>query len=874
LEFLLSAHKWSVKGFYPWVPLLKFGTETGRELLGVTDWIPASVPGGVHYDLFRAGYIDHPHTDLNSLKCEWVENRWWMYRTVVPRPERTGHKVELVFEGLDYKARIFLNGSLLGVHEGMFHPAIFDVTDEVKQHESLTIDVLLEHAPDEMSQIGLTSETHTQKSRFNYKWDFSARMVNIGIWDTCKLVVHETCSLGEVYVLSDTEDGDGLIELEAEIRLHGQETLVPGKQTLQIQCVSPDGEVVYSTEEPLSGERLYIRNRLKIANPKLWYPNGYGEQPLYEIRLTLMEQGNAYETRRMTTGIRKLAYARNERSTDDALPYTFVINDTPVYVKGVNMTPLDMLYGNVSSAHYEWLVLLMKNANVNLVRVWGGGIIEKEIFYALCDRYGIMIWQEFIQSSSGIDNTPPKHPDYLNLLARSAESAVRKRRNHVSLSVWSGGNELTSEFNKPSTYEDENLAMLQQIVARLDPQRLFYPTSASGPVEFITRDKGVSHDVHGQWKYIGNPEHYELYGNSDNLFHSEFGVDGASSVKSLVKFLGPGHRLPVSMKQSEVWRHHGEWWDTLDRDETFFGTLAELEQFVQCSQWLQAEGLRYIVEANRRRKFANSGSIVWQLNEPWPNVSSTSLTEYYGEAKMAYYWVLNAYGKLHVSLNYSKLNYSANERFACDIYADGEQPGEFRIAAEALDGQGNILTKREYSGMLSGDRCLNAGAFSFILPNPCPALFVIRLRLYANGETAENMYYFSSERKLYYESALSLSGADLSIRAMNDWQCGLTGTEGRWMRSFEVTNTGGDMALHVYPEETTNAFWMVAERAYITLMPGEKRVFNVVCMRKAGGGFLEMDAPGAGAEVDLPKIAFNKFGSAIMRGEEDVCLSS
>src|SRR5690606_3855820 len=143
---------------------------------------------------------------------------------------------------------------------------------------------------------------------------------------------------------------------------------------------------------------------------------------------------------------------------------------------------------------------------------------------------------------------------------------------------------------------DENLKMLGELVALHDPQRLFLPTSASGPVEHITRKKGVSHDVHGWWKYEGNPGHYELYGEADNLFHSEFGVDGANAVKSLRKFLSEPYLEPVSMKESLVWRHHGEWWDTYEREERMFGgPPRDLHSFVASSQWMQAEGLRFIL---------------------------------------------------------------------------------------------------------------------------------------------------------------------------------------------------------------------------------------------------------------------------------------
>ncbi|MDG0791112.1 hypothetical protein OMP38_09690 [Cohnella ginsengisoli] len=185
---------------------------------GVTAWMPAAAPGGVQHDLYRAGYIQHPHRDLNSLSCEWVEHRWWMYRTSFPRPAHLGRKVELVCKGLDYKAHVYLNNVPLGEHEGMFVPAVFDITDIARTHETLELRILFEHAPQEQSQIGRTSLTHTQKSRFGYKWDFSARLVPLGIWDDVYLRVHEELSLGEAHVRTDVaEDGTGVVGLKVRV---------------------------------------------------------------------------------------------------------------------------------------------------------------------------------------------------------------------------------------------------------------------------------------------------------------------------------------------------------------------------------------------------------------------------------------------------------------------------------------------------------------------------------------------------------------------------------------------------------------------------------------------------------------------------------
>jgi beta-mannosidase len=855
IDISLSTMEWKLKGFWPWVPMMKNSMETGMNLMGVTDWIPATVPGGVHYDLYLAGLISNPYYDRNSLHSEWVENRWWVYKTEFPRPEATGEKVEIVFKGIDYEALIYMNGTSLGEHTGMYHPAVFDVTELIQSRDTVELIIVLKHAPDEMGQIGKTSLTFTQKSRFNYKWDFSTRLVNIGLWDDVVLRVHTSHSFGPIYVRTDVDDAEGMISISASIESN---TAAQVKAPLQcaITLTNPQGIVLSEETMPISDAAEY---QFRVQAPELWYPNGYGDQPLYRVQLRLTDGTATLDEKVYRVGIRSLRYESNDGSPEDALPYTFVVNGKKIYIKGVNLTPLDHLYGNVGLRRYEWIVRSAKHANVNMIRVWGGGIIEKPEFYELCDRYGIMVWQEFIQSSSGVDNIPSKLPEFLALLKKTAVAALLDRRNYTSLTVWSGGNELMDETRVPSTQEDENLAMLQALVTEHDPQRLFLPTSASGPVEHITRKKGVSHDVHGWWKYEGNPQHYELYGEADNLFHSEFGVDGANPAKSLRKFLSERDLVPSSMEENLTWRHHGEWWDTFARDTRMFGTLSDLPTFVACSQWMQAEGLRFILEANRRRKFRNSGSIIWQLNEPWPNVSCTNLVDYYGETKMAYHFAKKAFSPEHVSLDYRKLNYRCGERFESSVYVHrSEKSAAVSVNAQVLDPQGRVFNEQRFSGVTVENQALEIGLLAFDVPQVEEELFFVRLSGMSDmpaENTYTNLYVFSTREEQIYAPALQLDDALLDVSALDEWSDHETvGTV--LTRRYRVTNSGSAVALHVYPELVGDRYWMVAEGAYESLFPGESVVMTIQCMEREAGPF---DTPELAEKTTVPVVVIKSF---------------
>ncbi|MFD2611938.1 glycoside hydrolase family 2 protein [Paenibacillus gansuensis] len=863
IELSLSKQEWLLRGYWPWIPVKDRSMETGIEMVGVTDWIPATVPGGVHYDLFRSGWIQHPYNDLQSLHCEWVENRWWVYKTSFPRPQVSGTKFELVLQGLDYETMVYCNNTLLGEHTGMYHPAEYDVTNLVRENASIELKLVFKGVPQEMGQIGYTSRTSTQKSRFNYKWDFSTRLVNIGPWQDIVLRVHETCSLDDLAIHTDTSDqGEvGHVRIKAKVKLHVPE-ITPAGLKLQLRLEDPEGGLAAVTETEI-GEELRTESLLDIRQPKLWNVHGFGEQPLYRLHVRLAgADGYIFDERTHNVGIRKLEYKHNEGAPDDSFPYTFVVNGTPVFIKGVNITPLDHLYGNVSGEQYEWLVYRMKRANVNLVRVWGGGLIEKRTLYDLCDRHGILVWQEFIQSSSGIDNVPSKLTGFLDLLGKSAAAALKEKRNHVSLAVWSGGNELMSAPDTPSTLEDENLAILHKLVLMHDPERLFLPTSASGPREFISRDKGVSHDVHGGWQYQGNPGHYELYGESDHLFHSEFGVDGVTSVRSLRKFFSPEHHYPTRMREHVIWRHHGEWWGTLDRDQTIFGPIHDISDFSDCSQWMQAEGLRYIIEANRRRAFRSSGCVVWQMNEPWPNASCTNLVDYYGDAKMAYHWMQEAYAPRRATLDYRRIDHAVGSDFAASVWVHNDASStDARVRVRVYNRCGTLMQEELFHTWAESGRPTSVGELRFNVTPDHEGLFFVRLEWEdAEPSAPSAMYTFGTESDHVYASARSYHNVQLSIEPQTDWQTAATGFDLPFIeRSYLISNTGMVPALHIRAAETTNAYWSEVEEQYFTLLPGEARLVKARCTRKAGGGFLSADQYGQQADVPPPSLEFTYF---------------
>lgn len=840
MEISLSGFSWEVKGFWPYVPIKEKSMETGQTLAGVTNWLPARVPGGVHADLFRAGLIEDPYLGKNSLHCEWVENRWWVYRTKFPRIldgcDLKQSRARLCFLGLDYEAEVFLNDVSCGTHKGMYDSFEIDITDLLQEDNKLV--VVFKGVPQEMGQIGYTSRTSTQKSRFNYKWDFSTRLVNIGFWKDVVLSTVEDAAVYDLHIDTDFKNGEGQVFLSGKVR--DGRAQKESRLTVSVVLTGPfdkrSADVKALTEQKEGGKppKPYAAEivipvadgafsaMVPVPGPAIWQPNGNGVPWLYQVRTALKEEGHVLWEKRCQTGIRSLHLAANEDAPADALPYTFVLNGKKTYIKGVNMTPLDHVYGNVQKERYRLMVTAMAQARVNLVRIWGGGLIEKEDFYDLCDENGILIWQEFIQSSSGIDNKPCQDPDFLSLLEKAVTAAVKEKRNHVSLAVYSGGNELMDDPDRPSGYENPNLSLIKEIVEREDGRRGFLPTSASGPREFVTKEKGVSHDVHGNWRYEGNPGHYELYGESDNLFHSEFGMDGAAEVKSLRRFLAEKDLHPTPMSGNAFWQHHGEWWGTYFRDCEMFGDIPKqqeyLETFVRCSQYMQAEGLRFILEADRRRAFRNSGTIIWQLNEPWPNSSCTNLVDYYGETKAAYYQTRHSYEGRHVSMDYRSLTMPAGSEMEFPLYVsnDDEAFGG-RVTVRLRNLWGNVLDEKEMDVGVESNRSTFVGNYRVTIPEE-PVFFICLTLWDGEKPLSENRYLFATKKEAPFDKFLKDKGeAELSQDQIKELP------EGRMAVNVKLTNTGGRAVLGARAALKQTGWILLCSDNDVILFPGEEK---------------------------------------------------
>ena len=708
LKISLAGNEWRVTGWYTKQWRMHTSMELQTGVPPVVPAIQATVPGAVQADLLRAGWLKDPNVGLQSLDMEWVNNRDWILerRFRVPQ-DWIRDRCELVFEGLDYAGEIYLNRKRITGFEGMFKPVVLDITDQIRTGPDAdnVLQVVFFTAPHVDGQIGHSHTIRRLKSRFNYAWDWCPRMVPVGIWRNVFLRTFSGAKIVDFFpeAALDADLRQGVLRIRQQV-----EVVRPGLYRAVFRMIDGEGTERWSgsLDLDLRGGMRQIEHEAKVGEVEKWWPNGCGDHPTYRVEVALLDMdAGVCDTATKTVGFRAIDWVRNEGAPEDSLPYTLFVNGRRIFLKGVNWVPLTPLYGTVRPGDYGPFLERFAQMNANLLRVWGGGIYEHEAFYEECDRLGLLVWQEFLQSSSGLTNSPPDNPEFLRELEEISRAGVLQLRSHPSLIVWCGGNELAWEGRVPVDERHLNIKMLKGIVQELDPARQFYPTSPSGPrfsLSLPDVGKGVHHDIHGPWIYRGDGAHYEEFNRDDSLFRSETGAPGASRWEAIRRYAGDLAVWPPK-KDNPYWLHRGSWWVQWDELNRLFGPWNEEENeigpYLQASRYLQMESLRYALEATRRREPQSSGFIVWMGNEPYPNNANTSLIEFDGTPKPAYYALKQAFARQHVSVRYDRVSYRSGERFVGRIFLHDEEnvTENWTVMARVFGANGEVLKEEGYA---------------------------------------------------------------------------------------------------------------------------------------------------------------------------------
>lgn len=625
---------------------------------GTGGWLPASVPGGVHTDLLALGRIPDPFVGDNEKSVAWVAESDWEYRRSFDvRPELFQREhIWLVCDGLDTLASLSLNGQPLGSTANMFRQYRWDVKPLLKpvgNELRISFESVVRYAQKKQMMRPLrgvpqaiSGGPHVRKAPCQFGWDWGPQLPPIGVWKDIRLEGFDTARLAQVHLRQF--HANGAVRVEAGIEVDNWSEALAAS----LQITAPDGAIhaARAVLQPGTDNRLAV----EIEKPLLWWPNGLGEQPLYRVQVRLHQADTVLDEKAFHLGLRTIEL-RQEPDTWGR-SFMFVVNGQPIFAKGANWIPADSFPTRLTSAALEGLIRSAAAAHHNMLRVWGGGFYEDERFYDLCDRYGILVWQEFIFSCSIY---PLDEPEFLDNVHAEVVENVRRLRHRASLALWCGNNEMeqgwvewgwdTAELRAlRSAYERFFHHTLREWCTAEDPDHAYWPSSPSSDTPFEKPNGQVQGDAH-YWDVWHGRKPFTAYRKQYPRFMSEFGFQALPPLETIRTFAAEHDWNMTSYVMEQHQKNAsgnslmvGQMLDT-------FRLPRDFEALVYLSMVLQAEGIRYGVEHWRRHTDRVSGTLYWQLNDCWP-VASWSSLDYFGRWKALHYAARRFYAPLLLSI--------------------------------------------------------------------------------------------------------------------------------------------------------------------------------------------------------------------------------
>ncbi len=623
-----------------------------------SDWLPGQVPGGVHSDLLTAGKIPDPFVGDNEGQVQWIGRTDWEYQ----RSFEAGadllqeERVFLTCDGLDTIAQVSLNGHVLGNTENMFVTYSWEVKSKLRKGENeLTIifkgPVAYQAEKEASRKLGslnptLGDGTNIRKAPCHFGWDWGPKLPVIGIWKDLRLDGYSTARFEDV-LLRQVHDG-GKVQIRAAIAI---EKWSGGDITCRMVATAPDGKSIQV-------EKTFTTNNsevdVNIPDPRLWWPNGYGEQPLYKVDFSLLSGGKVLDQKTYRMGLRTIELRREPDEWGES--FTFVVNDVPVFAKGSDWIPADSFPTRITKEYLEGLFRSTAASHQNMLRVWGGGFYETEDFYDLCDQYGLMVWQDFVFACSIY---PLDQADFVENVHREVIDNVRRLRHRASLALWCGNNEMETgweswSWSKPMyavlKKADERFFYhtLHEWVEGLDPDRPYWPSSPSSNVPYTDTNGQAKGDAH-YWDVWHGRKPFTAYRNQYPRFMSEFGFQSLPPFETVKTYAGPEDWNMTSYIMEYHQRSGSGNGLMIGQMTDTFRMPKDFEALVYLSMLLQAEGIRYGVEHWRRNMHRISGTLYWQLNDCWPVASWASL-DYFGRWKALHYAAKRFYAPVMLSI--------------------------------------------------------------------------------------------------------------------------------------------------------------------------------------------------------------------------------
>ncbi len=712
-----------------------------RRVLG---WHDGSVPGTVHTDLMACGLIGDPFYRSQENDVQWIDGLAWEYRKefTVPRGFLSAAAVDLVAGGLDTYATITCNGKRAGASADMFVAHRFPLKRFLREGKNVL--TILFDSPvarakrleEEHGRLAVALEPHrayVRKAQYSFGWDWGPKLTTSGIWRGIAL---EAVSSGRL------EDPSAkvvsLTRAKAVIRFSSG-VIRQGKRPLRLRLFlgGPDRAAEYTQEVRGNTVRLNV----VVPDPHLWWPSGHGEQPLYTALFTLLDGEDVIDEKQVRFGIRTVRLLQ----TKDAQGRSFIVevNGRRIFCKGADWIPADSFIPRITPATYDRLLRMAKDAHMNMIRVWGGGFYEEDVFYDLCDRLGLMVWQDFMFACGEY----PGAPWFTAQVRDEAEKAVARLRNHPSIVLWCGNNECEWLYctenpgKSPDAMKGAKIfrELLPSVVKKLDGTRPYWRSSPFG--EGFPNDE--SNGNHHQWHVWSFWKDYPEYENDNARFVTEFGFQGPANLQTLREVTLPRDRHP----QSEVLEHHNKQVDGTERLIRFLAAHyrvgGDLADFVAKGQVVQGEALKRAAEHWRRRKYGTAGVLFWQLNDCWP-VNSWSVIDSALRPKAAYFYAKRFFAPLLVSI---KTTAGGPEVW---ITSDLPVPVGVTLEVSLVSFGGRTVLRKKDSLRLKSDSsvCARTVAWEDVRRHDLKGHYLLARATSEEGMVSENRLYFAEPKHL------------------------------------------------------------------------------------------------------------------------------
>lgn len=624
----------------------------------------ASIPGTVHTDLYENKLIPDPFYGANEKQLQWIENENWEYESTfsLSQKEISNENIELEFDGLDTYATVYINGKLVLEADNMFRKWIISVKNHLKKgknHLKIVFLSAVQKGKEEASKLSYTlpekERVFVRKAQYQFGWDWGPRFVTAGIWKKVQLKFWNLATIENIkFSQVELNDKKAIIEFTTEIRVSEVNTI-----QLKINEKAETFNLKKGTNK--------VKMRYEISNPKLWWSNGLGFPHQYEFHFSLKQNREILDKKELKIGLRTIELVQDK--DEFGTSFYFKLNGKSVFMKGANYIPPDSFIPKQTPSSYHETIQNAKKANMNMLRVWGGGVYANDEFYNACDANGILVWQDFMFACAMY----PGDEKFIKNIKQEVIDNVNRLQNHSSIALWCGNNEndegwhnwgWQKQFNyskadSTQIWNDYKKVFHEMIPKTLDSilskeKNIYWPSSPSigwGRKESLTQ--GDSH----YWGVWWGKEPFEMYKKKVGRFMSEYGFQGMPNLETLQKIMNK-EDLNLTSEAFKNHQKHPTGFETINEYmERDYVVPKDFENYLYVSQLLQARGMKIAIEAHRRAKSYCMGTLYWQFNDCWP-VTSWSTLDYYGNWKAAHYQVKESFTPILLAVTENLDGYS------------------------------------------------------------------------------------------------------------------------------------------------------------------------------------------------------------------------